>query len=61
MSGIDVSTRGVSASAAADSGITTTDILTAADWGTEFIFKKVLLSHYFSYGCAVLSSRSDKT
>ena len=46
MSGIDVtlftahSTRGASSSAAAVSGITTTDILKAADWSTESVFRK---------------------
>ena len=43
MSSIDVtlfmvhSSRGASSSAAADSGITTTDILKAGDWSTECV------------------------
>ena len=46
MSGIDISifivhsTRGASSSAAADSGITTSDILKVADWSTESVFRK---------------------
>jgi len=44
LSGIDVSsftphsTRSISVSAAADSGMTTSDILKAADWSTEPVF-----------------------
>ena len=46
LSGIDVSvftaysTRSASASAAADSGVTTNDILKAADWSTESVFRR---------------------
>ena len=69
MSGIDITlftahyTRGASSSAAADSGITTTDILKAADWSTESVFRKFYYdpSHDPSYGQAVLSSKSGKT
>ena len=69
MSGIDVtlftahSTRGASSSAAADSGVTTTDILKAADWSTESVFRKFYYrpSRDPSYGRAVLSSRSGET
>jgi len=49
MSGIDVtlftahSTRGASSSAAADSGITTTDILKAADWSRVCVQEVLLL------------------
>jgi len=68
MSGIEVtlftahSTRGASSSAA-DSGITTTDILKAVDWSTESVFRKFYYrpSGDLSYGQAVLSSRSGKT
>ena len=34
------STRGAAASAAAAAGITTADILKAADWGSESVFTK---------------------
>ena len=46
MSGIDISTftaystRGASSSVAADSGITTSNILKPADWSTESVFRK---------------------
>ena len=57
MSGIDMSTftahstRGASTSAAADSGITTSDILKAADWSTESVFRKFYYRPtYASYG-----------
>ena len=46
MSGFDTnvftahSTRSASSSAAADSGITASDILEAADWSSESIFRK---------------------
>ena len=46
ISGIDTriftahSTRGASSLAAADSGITISDILKAADWSTESVFRK---------------------
>ena len=68
MSGIDTSiftahsTRGASSSAAADSGITINDILKAADWSTESVFRKFYYrpTHDPLYGRAVLSSlRSD--
>lgn len=69
MSGIDVSvftahsTRGASSSAAADSGITTGDILKTADWSTESVFRKFYYrsSRDPSYGRAVLSRRSSET
>ena len=64
MSGIDISTftahstRGASTSAAADSGITTSDILKAADWSTESVFRKFYYwpTHDASYGHTVLPS-----
>ena len=46
MVGIDISifiaqsTRSASTSAAADFGITSNDILKAADWSTESVFRK---------------------
>ena len=69
MSGIDIgiftahSTRGASSSAAADSGITTSDILKAADWSTESVFRKFYYrpTHNPMYGRAVLSSTSSET
>ena len=69
MSGIDVtkftahSTRGASSSAAADSGITTGDILKTADWSTESVFRKFYYrsSRDPSYGRAVLSRRISET
>ena len=64
MSGIDISTfmahstRGALSSAAADSGITTSDILKAADWSTESAFRKFYYrpTHDASYGHTVLLS-----
>ena len=64
MSGIDISTftahstRGTSTSATADSGITTSNILKAADWSTESVFRKFYYqpTHDTSYNCTVLSS-----
>jgi len=66
MPGIDVttftahSTRGASSSAAADSWITTGDILKTADWNTESVFRK-FSSRDPLYGCAVLSKRRSET
>ena len=64
MSGIDISTftahstRGASTSAAADSGIKTSDSLKAADWSTESVFRKFYYqpTRDTSYGGTVLSS-----
>ena len=64
MSGIDISTftahstRGASTSAAADSAIKTSDSLKAADWSTEWVFRKFYYrpTHDASYGDTVLSS-----
>ena len=52
------STRGTSTLAAADSGITTSDILKAASWSTESVFRKFYYqpTHDASYGSTVLSS-----
>jgi len=69
LSGIDVnifkahSTRGASVSAAAESGVTTADILKAADWSAESVFRKFYYrpTHDPSYGRAVLSSTSSET
>ena len=69
LSGIDVniftahSTRSASVSAAADSGVTTNDILKAADWSTESVFRKFYYrpTQDPSYGRAVLSSTSGET
>ena len=51
------STRSASSSAAADSGVTTSDILKAADWSSESVFRKFYYrpTHNPSYGRAVLS------
>ena len=57
-------TRGTSSSAAAaDSGITTGDILKTVDWSTESVFRKYYYrsSHDPSHGRAVLSRRGTKT
>ena len=64
MSGIDISTftahstRGASTSATADSGITTSDILKAADWSIDSVFRKFYYqrTHDTSYGQTMLSS-----
>ena len=64
LSGVDVnmftahSTRSASVTAAADSGVTTNDILKAADWSTESVFRKFYYhpTHDPLYGRAVLSS-----
>ena len=69
MAGIDVtvftahSTRGASSSAAADSGITTGDILKTADWSTDSVFRKFYYrsNRDLSYGRAVLSRRGSET
>ena len=69
MPGIDISiftahsTRGASASAAADSGINTSDILKAADWSTESVFGKFYYrpTHDPMYGRAVSSSTHSET
>ena len=56
------STRSASSSAAADSGVTTNDILKAADWSSEFVFRKFYYrpTHNPLYGRAVLSKGSDE-
>ena len=69
MSGIDISIftahsiRDASSSAAADLGITTSDILKAADWSTESVFRKFYYcpTHNPVYGQAVLSPTSIET
>ena len=66
LAGIDVSifaghsTRGASTSAAAGAGITTADIMKAADWSTESVFRRHYYrpSHDVSFGRAVLSNSS---
>ena len=62
--GIDVgifsahSTRGASTSAAVVAGVTVADILKAADWHSEFTFRRFYYrpTHDPSFGRAVLSS-----
>ena len=62
--GIDVnmftahSVRGASSSAAAMAGVTTNDILKAADWSTDSVFRRFYYRpvHSSSFGDAVLSS-----
>ena len=63
-SGIDVSmfaahsVRGASSSAAAMAGVTTNDILKAADWSTDSVFRRFYYKpvHSPNFGNAVLSS-----
>ena len=55
------SVRGASASKAANMGITTNDILKAADWSSESVFQKFYhkpIAEQHSYGRAVLSKSS---
>ena len=56
------STRSASSSAAADSGVTTSDILKAADWSSESVFRKFYYrpTHNPSYGRAVLTKSSSE-
>ena len=69
MSDIDIriftahSTRDPSSSATVDSGITASDILKAADWSTESVFRKFYYhpTHNPMYDQAVLSSTSSET
>ena len=69
LSGINVgiftahSTRSASVSAAADSGMTVNDILKAADWSSESVFRQFYYrpTHDPSYGRTVLSSSSSET
>lgn len=63
-SGIDAtfkahSTRGASVSAAAMVGITTNDILQAADWSTDSVFRRFYYKpvHDVAYGKAILSKK----
>ena len=64
MSGIDIntfathSTKGASILAGADSGITTSDILKAADWSAELVFRTFYHqpTHDALYGRTMLSS-----
>ncbi len=64
VAGIDVSTfkahlvRGASASTASNMGITTSEILEAADWSSESIFQRFYYksTQKTSYGKAVLQS-----
>ena len=53
------STRGASVSAAAMRGVSTNDILHAADWSTETVFQKFYYKpiHDASYGRAILSKK----
>ena len=55
--------KGASSLTAADSGITTGDILKTADWSTESVFRKFCynFSRDHSYVQAVLSCRSSET
>ena len=57
------STRIASSSAAADYGITSSDILKVADWSTELVFRKFNYrpTHDLQYSQTVLSSRSSET
>ena len=57
------SVRGASSTAAANLGITTNDILKAADWSSESIFQRFYYkpTENPSYGRAVLSSRGSNT
>ena len=63
-SGIDISmfaahlVRGASSSAAAMAGVTTNDILKAADWSTDSVFRRFYYKpvHSPTFGNAVLSS-----
>ena len=57
------STSGASSSAAADSGITVGDILKAADWSTESVFRKFYYqpTHDLLYSQAVLSLARSET
>ena len=69
LSGVDVSmftahsTRSASASAAADSGVTNSDILKATDWNTESVFRRFYYrpTHDPFYGRVVLSSVTKDT
>ena len=69
LSGIDVSiftahsTRSASASAAEDSGVTTSDILRAADWSAESVFRRFYYrpSHDPLYGRTVIASGNSET
>ena len=66
--GIDVSifsvhsVHGALSSAAALAGVTTNDILEAADWSTECVFRRFYykLRHSTAYGDAVLSSATPQ-
>ena len=51
------STRGASVSAAAQKGVTTNDILQAADWSTDSVFRRFYYKpvHDSTYGKAILS------
>ena len=69
LSGVDVSmftahsTKSTSALAAADPEVTTSDILKAADWSVESVFRKFYycLTPDPFYGQAVLSSANNDT
>ena len=69
LAGIDVSifsghsVRGASTSAAAGSGVTMTDIMQAADWSSESVFRRFYYrpSYDTTYGRTVLSSSSSET
>ena len=67
MAGVDTvifsahSVRGASTSKASNMGVTTADILKAADWSSESVFQKFYYKpdHNVSYGRAVLSTSSS--
>ena len=69
LAGIDVSifsghsVRGASTSAAAGAGVTMNDIMQAADWSSESVFRRFYYrpSHDITYGRTVLSSFSGET
>ena len=55
--------RRAATSAAADAGVTTTDILSAADWSSESIFQKFYYKPQKNntFGKAVLSTKLSTT
>jgi len=67
LAGIDVSifaghsVRGAATSAAAGSGVTMNDIMQAADWSSESVFRSFYYrpSHDTTFGRAVLSSSAS--
>ena len=69
LAGIDVSifsghsVRGASTSAASGAGVTMNDIMQAADWSYELVFRRFYYrpSHDTTYGRTVLSSSLNET